>query len=210
MIQLSPNSLPRLTQKATLEKQDIVTGKVPLTPIQRWFFQNHSGELHHFNQAVLLRSKKRLDHNRLRTVLQKLQAHHDALRMTFQYKMDHTSALLETDIVQQNAGLEHPFYFQVVDFKGNPDEIALLTSHAQSRQKAFDLQTGPLMQAVLYRLTDSDRLLIIIHHLVVDGVSWRILLEDIEQGYRQAEVGSQIDFGPKTASFKQWAEILVC
>jgi len=63
------------------------------------------------------------------------------------------------------------------------------------------------MQAVLYRLTDSDRLLVIIHHLVVDTVSWRILLEDIEQGYRQAEAGSQIDFGPKTASFKRWAEI---
>ncbi|HKN99659.1 MAG TPA: amino acid adenylation domain-containing protein, partial [Pseudonocardiaceae bacterium] len=43
------------------------------------------------------------------------------------------------------------------------------------------------------------------HHLVVDGVSWRILLADLERGYRQAVRGEPVDLGPRTTSFQEWA-----
>jgi non-ribosomal peptide synthase protein (TIGR01720 family) len=64
------------------------------------------------------------------------------------------------------------------------------------------------MRMVLIDLHDGQRLLVIVHHLVVDGVSWRILLEDFEKGYRQAIQGKAILLGSKTASYKHWAEQL--
>ncbi|PFN80982.1 hypothetical protein COJ67_31225, partial [Bacillus thuringiensis] len=60
----------------------------------------------------------------------------------------------------------------------------------------------------LFQCKEGDHLLIVIHHLVVDGVSWRILLEDIETGYEQAINGEEIQLPQKTDSFKLWAEQL--
>jgi non-ribosomal peptide synthase protein (TIGR01720 family) len=67
------------------------------------------------------------------------------------------------------------------------------------------------MRVVFFELGASkpSRLLIIIHHLVVDGVSWRLLLEDLQRGYEQLSRGERLAFAPKTTSFKQWAEALV-
>jgi len=186
---------PQLRKTENKEgKQEVVVGQVPLTAIQRWFFDNHSGDLHHFNQAVLLRCQERLDENKIRKVLQKLQEHHDALRMTYQ------------GILQINAGLEQALNFEVVQLTGKEDEITALETHADSVQSRFVLEKGPLMKAVLYRLTAGDRLLLVIHHLIVDGVSWRIIIEDIEQAYRQTLDGDEIHLGAKTVSFKHWAE----
>ena len=52
------------------------------------------------------------------------------------------------------------------------------------------------------------RLLLVVHHLVVDGVSWRILLEDLETAYRQLARGEAVALPPKTTSFQRWAERL--
>ncbi|MDM8560643.1 amino acid adenylation domain-containing protein [Candidatus Parabeggiatoa sp. HSG14] len=194
---------PQLRQtKTQQEKQEVVVGQVPLTAIQQWFFANHSGDLHHFNQALFLRSQEQLDENKIRNVLQKLQEHHDALRITYQK----TSEVSETAILQNNAGLDYPLSFEVVDLAEKENEITALESHANSVQASLVLEKGPLMKAVLYQLTAGDRLLLVIHHLIVDGVSWRIIIEDIEQGYRQAIDGDEIRFDAKTVSFKHWAE----
>src|SRR5207302_1695578 len=62
-------------------------------------------------------------------------------------------------------------------------------------------------KAVLFDLGASarPRLLLAVHHLVVDGVSWRILLEDLDTAYRQAAAGEGVHLGPKTTSFRDWA-----
>jgi len=54
----------------------------------------------------------------------------------------------------------------------------------------------------------TSRLLLVIHHLVVDGVSWRILVEDLQTTYQQLERGEAIKLPSKTTSFKQWSEQL--
>ena len=48
------------------------------------------------------------------------------------------------------------------------------------------------MKAGLFQCANGDHLLIAIHHLIIDGISWRILLEDIVSGYKQAENGRVI------------------
>ena len=173
------------------------TGPVPLTAIQRWFFERHHGELHHFNQALLLRPAQRFDEDRLREVLYKLQEHHDALRMTF--------SKVGEDVRQVNAGLDYPLSFQVIDLQDEGDAMKRLETHAVTVQQSIDLEQGPLMKAVLYRLPAEDRLLLVIHHLVVDAVSWRILLQDLQRGYQQRLAGKEIELAPKSMSFQAWS-----
>jgi non-ribosomal peptide synthase protein (TIGR01720 family) len=64
------------------------------------------------------------------------------------------------------------------------------------------------MRVALFNLSKASRLLIIIHHLAVDGVSWRILMEDIQTAYQQISGGRQVGLPSKTTSFKRWAERL--
>jgi amino acid adenylation domain-containing protein/non-ribosomal peptide synthase protein (TIGR01720 family) len=189
---------PHLQESERAAKPEVVTGRVPLTAIQRWFFEEHEGDLHHLNQAVLLRARERLDDESLRTVFHKLQEHHDALRMSY--------PKAGGAVQQVNSGLDHPLSFDVLDLRSSAEAIACLETHADGVQRSFDLEKGPLMKAVLYRLEAEDRILIVIHHLVVDGVSWRILLEDFQRGYRQQRAGREIDFGQKTDSFQHWAQ----
>src|SRR6202000_323613 len=82
-----------------------------------------------------------------------------------------------------------------------------IEAEAERAQQSLDLGKGPVLRAVwLERGGErSRRLLLVIHHLVVDGVSWRILLEDLERGYRQLESGQALALGSKTSSFQQWA-----
>ncbi|MBJ8194042.1 hypothetical protein JDS79_45935, partial [Bacillus cereus] len=74
--------------------------------------------------------------------------------------------------------------------------------------RRMDLSNGPLVKVGLFKTNEGDHLLIAIHHLVVDGVSWRIILEDLDIGYRQALNNDEIKFSKKTDSFKDWAQRL--
>ncbi|MBW7477884.1 non-ribosomal peptide synthetase, partial [Paenibacillus oenotherae] len=76
-------------------------------------------------------------------------------------------------------------------------------------QSSMDINQGPLVKLGLFKTRNGDHLLIAIHHLVVDGVSWRILLEDIAVAYGQASSGQPIVLPLKTDSFKRWSERLV-
>ncbi|WP_240338559.1 condensation domain-containing protein, partial [Pseudomonas cichorii] len=84
-----------------------------------------------------------------------------------------------------------------------------LTELADEAQRSLDLKNGPLLRAVLVNLPeDEQRLLLVIHHLVVDGVSWRVLLEDLQQAYVALNTGKALALPTKTSSLKAWAEQL--
>jgi amino acid adenylation domain-containing protein/non-ribosomal peptide synthase protein (TIGR01720 family) len=140
------------------------------------------------------------DEKAVEAVFLKLQQHHDALRMVCREE--------NGDILQMNLGVEHSPAFQVFDYRGRPDAVSALETEAGHIQGSFDLENGPLMKTALFHLDDGDRLLVVIHHLVVDGVSWRILLEDIETLYLQYEKGEELVLHLKTDSFKLWSEKL--
>ncbi|NBH06500.1 non-ribosomal peptide synthetase, partial [Amycolatopsis sp. SID8362] len=132
-----------------------VSGPVPLTPIQRWFFATQTAEPAHFHQFVHL-GPDSVDLAAARKAVDALLEHHDALRMRF------------TGEQQENGPVGA--------------EIPLVR---------LDLSAHDVRLAV--------------HHLVVDGVSWRVLAEDFDRGYAQALKGEPIDLGPRTTSFREWA-----
>jgi len=192
------------TAVSVIAQQGIVTGFAPLTPIQHWFFAQNRPEIHHYNQSVLLQIPNDLQSELIAIAWKKLLEHHDALRLRF------TSVGSEYQQINQGLGEKVPF--TVVDLSSVPkvSQPQALEKIATEYQASLNLSTGPIIQVVMFNLgSDSDaRLLIIIHHLAVDGVSWRILLSDLETIYQQLINQKPIELSPKTTAFIDWAEKL--
>ncbi|HEY9849780.1 MAG TPA: SDR family NAD(P)-dependent oxidoreductase [Leptolyngbyaceae cyanobacterium] len=190
------------TNSSNQAEQGLVTGSVPLTPIQHWFFEQNQPESHHWNQAVLLETLQLLDPIILEQALQQLLLQHDALRLRF------TSS--ETGWQQVNSGHDEKLLLMQIDLSG----LSLKTQQEAIETKASELQNnlnlsaGLLIRVALFNLGNTQRLLIVIHHLAVDIASWRIFIEDLQTAYQQLQKGEKIQLPRKTTSFKQWGEKL--
>jgi len=193
---------PRLKKSTRIPDQSVVTGFIPLTPIQVEFFLRTPVDPHHYNQAVMLYSKEGFDENAVRAVFTKIQQHHDALRMCYSKE--------NGNIRQINHDWEYPLALQVYDWKhvANTNAKEALEAEANQLQASINLEKGPLMKLGLFHLDDGDRLLMVLHHLVIDGISWRIILEDIETLFHQYQNGESLELPLKTDSFKVWSEKL--
>lgn len=185
-------------------EQGPVTGPVPLTPIQCWFFEQDFPEPHHYNQALLLEVRQALDPSLLERAWAEVQAHHDALRLRF--------VRGEAGWRQEGASPNGAVAFSRVDLSAGSDteQASAFESVVAEVQASLNLSQEPLLRIALFDFGSekTDRLLIVIHHLVVDGVSWRILLEDLYTVYMQLRRGEAVALPPKTTSFKYWAERL--
>ncbi|HLP62490.1 MAG TPA: amino acid adenylation domain-containing protein, partial [Candidatus Deferrimicrobium sp.] len=179
--------------------QTVISGTIPLTPIQEMFFERSDTAPHHYNQSIMFYSRERLNKEEIKAVFTKIQEHHDALRMTYERNKENGKVL---QIVH---GLDYPLSLEEYEINDLP---AGLEPVAERIQAGIDLEKGPLMKLGLFHLNDGDRLLIVIHHLVIDGISWRILFEDIETLYGQYRQGEKLVLPPKTDSFKLWSEKL--
>ncbi|MEA2694548.1 MAG: hypothetical protein QOJ16_3935, partial [Acidobacteriota bacterium] len=184
-------------------EQGAVVGAVPLLPIQLRFFAEERSQPHWFAMSVLLEVAG-LQAPILERALVSLVEHHDALRSRFQ----RTEAGWSQEIVPPE---EAPLVVRDLDLSRleAPRRGAALAAAGESLQAGFDLTRPPLLGAALFDLgTDGERLLLTAHHLVVDAVSWRILLEDLATAYRQAESGAAIELPAKTSSVQAWASAI--
>ncbi|MEO6196445.1 MAG: non-ribosomal peptide synthase/polyketide synthase [Thermoanaerobaculia bacterium] len=192
------------TAPAVRAEQERVTGPVPLTPIQRWFLDGGLVAPDHFNQAVMLQERDPLEPALVERSFAALVDHHDALRMRF--------GRGEAGWWQTAGGPEAGASFARVDLSALPEacRVPALESAAAAAQASLDLERGPLARALWLDLGAASpaRLLLVIHHLVVDGVSWRVLLEDLVRAYRQLAAGEGVRLPAKTTSFKEWSERL--
>lgn len=187
--------------------QSAVTGEIPLTPIQTAFFEAGRKKPDHYNHAVMLYNENGFEYEAINAVFTKIQQHHDVLRVQFKeeegtIKQFNRAEDLSLDVTQ----------YDLRNWDANKDAeetktaVEKLTAIAEELQAGIDLKEGNLMKIAHFRLDDGDRLLVIIHHLVIDGVSWRILSEDIEQLYRQYQQNETLSLPAKTHSYKDWAE----
>ncbi len=184
-------------------EQRLVTGSLPLTPIQHWFFEQALPDPHHWNQAVMLEVPQTCDRTFWEQIVQKLIEHHDILRSHF----TQTASSWECSCNPPTNATP----FTVVDLSALPlsQQQQAIETTAATLQTSLNL-SGELVRVVLFQLgmQQPSRLLAIAHHLVIDGVSWRILLEDLQTAYQQVRQGQTIQLPGKTTSFKQWAEQL--
>ncbi|WP_074227056.1 non-ribosomal peptide synthase/polyketide synthase [Pseudomonas aeruginosa] len=179
--------------------QGPVTGVTPLLPIQQGFFAEEVAERHWWNQSVLLEAREPLDARLLEQALRGVLAHHDALRLSFTREAAGWTA--------RHRGVEEGA--AALLRVARVADLAALRALADEVQRSLDLADGPLLRALLAAFDDgSQRLLLVIHHLVVDGVSWRILFEDLQTAYRQLLAGQAVELPAKTSAFRDWAERL--
>jgi amino acid adenylation domain-containing protein/non-ribosomal peptide synthase protein (TIGR01720 family) len=185
-----------------------IRGSSALTPIQAWFFE-HSGPIGHFNQAVLLEVPAGLSQACLERAFQHLLEHHDALRSKF--------------VQQTRWEQEYPaavsFEVQGFDYSNllPSERTRCLEQQAERLQRSLDPLAGQMMSVAWFNYGNHTpgRLLWVIHHLVVDGISWRVLVEDLIAAYQQFAVAGvpspragATELPPKTTSFKSWSEQL--
>ena len=175
-------------RRAAQAEQGAVTGAVALTPIQELFFAADSPEPHHFNMSAMHVVGGDLDAPRLRTALRHLLVHHDALRLRFVKSADGWSQSCAPPPLPAEAGDDDPA-FAIVDLGHlmGSAQAAALTERASALQPRLELTRGPLLRMIYFTLGAGrpGRLLIVVHHLIIDGISWRILLEDLETAYGQ-------------------------
>ncbi|MDB9371999.1 condensation domain-containing protein [Nodularia sphaerocarpa] len=193
----------------TAAEQGLVTGIVALTPIQHWLFEQNLHKWDHFNQAVLLQVAADLEADYLRQAIEELVLHHDILRSCFVHLS--LESTWQQNIITQDKANNYLTVINLAELPPNQQtqQIEFIASQLQA---SLDLATGKLFRVALFQLGNGehDRLLFIMHHLVIDGVSWRILLEDLVTAYQQLKVNqTPVQLPAKTTSFPAWAQSLV-
>ncbi len=186
-------------------EQGLVSGDVPLTPVQHWFFEQRLIDPQHYNQAVLLEVHRRLEAPILSQAVKHLLLHHDALRLRFVPEADGWK--------QTHAAPSDPIPFAWVDLSAASaaEQSTAVETHAAALQAGLDLTAGPLFHVTYFDLgvNAPGRLLIVAHHLLIDGISWRVILEDLQTACRQLSAEQPVVLPAKTTSFRAWAQQLV-
>ncbi len=153
------------------------SGPVPALPIQHWFLGQGWAESHHFNQALMVRLARPVEPGAWPAALERLIARHDALRL----RVRRSGGRHQLEVVEP--GDKAPFHRIDISTYRGADRARAEERILGELQRSLNLEQGPLLRAALIEGGPGDpgRLFMAIHHLAVDGVSWRILLEDLER-----------------------------
>ncbi|WP_346385172.1 amino acid adenylation domain-containing protein [Nocardioides sp.] len=193
---------------ATVEApQEPVTGAVPLTPMQHWFLDHDDPEPDRFTWAGLVRAPAELTRARAERALLALLRHHDALRLRFERSASGTWRQFLTE-----PGSTAP-PLTVVDLREHPpaERLRVLEARTAQLRGGLNLRDGPILRLVWFRSVaeHQDPLVLVVHHLAVDTLSWPIVLGDLTT-LLHAPTGDDRDVLPaKTCSVQQWAHHLV-
>jgi non-ribosomal peptide synthase protein (TIGR01720 family) len=188
-------------------EQGEVTGDVPPTPVQAWFWQLDLPHAGHWNLPVLLAARRPVRLEWLTRALAALVAHHDLLRLRVAAGGPRRGHQYIAPVAEHGPVPVREFDLSALDrhqFSARIDELA---RHLQS---GFDLEREPLLRAAVFRAPagELDRVLLVPHHLVADAVSLRILIEDLDTACRQLAEDRPIELPRKTTDFPQWARQL--
>ncbi|WP_103866071.1 non-ribosomal peptide synthetase [Aquimarina sp. I32.4] len=194
----------KLSSELCKSEQGILIGKSLFSPIQKWFFETDYVEVSHFNQEVLIETDKDLVDSFYEKTFRALIEHHDALR--FSYKI--------IDGKRHQNYEEYKDSLEIIDLSHFNSTNVLyeeITKLCEGYQKSLNIENGEIIKVVLIKTPSfeiKNRLFIVVHHLAIDGVSWRIIFDDIRKSLTALSSGETIDFGEKSSSYREWIEIL--
>ncbi|UYB44836.1 amino acid adenylation domain-containing protein [Streptomyces sp. Je 1-4] len=182
-------------------------GDFPLTPIMHWLY-GQDGPTDGFNQSVTVRVPAGLGERRLTDAVQSWLDHHDVLRL----RMARTGDGAPRPVTGAPGSVPADSVVHRVEIAGLPDgerDLAL-AEHGEKARLRLSPHDGSVVQLVWYDAGDTapGLLQILIHHLAVDGVSWRILLPDLRTAWEAAADGRTPAFAEVRTSFRQWAQRL--
>ncbi len=183
--------------------QGVITGEAPLTPIQTWLYDVKKLP-DHFNISLNLKPERDLDIDILTRAFGELVKHHDALRMRFRKNEDGGWVQVNEDVEGNHLQLE------TLDLSGENDPVSALDAVCSKKQASLSLSEGPVTRVLYVDLgaEHGRRLVIMVHHMIFDGISVRVMLEDLESLYTHLEKGEEPRLMPKSTSWKYWCERL--
>lgn len=170
--------------------QSEISGEIELTPIQKWLLEQDHLNKDHFNQDLMLFRPDGFRVDRIERAFDQIVQHHDLLRAVY---ADHK--LINKEVTSKL------YDFHIYELRGKQVEDEYLTDLCTELQASMNLAKGPLVKIGLFKTDKGDYLLIAIHHMVVDAVSWRIIIEDFDSLYNEPEQKLPL----KTTSFQEWA-----
>ncbi|GAA3836908.1 hypothetical protein GCM10022226_68600 [Sphaerisporangium flaviroseum] len=179
------------------------TGTVPLTPIVHWL-RDLGGSIDGFSQSMVVATPAGLDPGHLATAVRCLRHHHDTLRLRLVTSGDGWSL----DVPPPDRPAATPSV-ERVDVAGlDPERLTrTIEAHRSAARRRLDVRTGAVIALVWFDAGPArpGRLLIMLHHLAVDGVSWRILLPDLAAAYQAVSTGRPVALPEVRTRFRHWA-----
>ncbi|MEV0189548.1 amino acid adenylation domain-containing protein [Kitasatospora purpeofusca] len=183
-------------------------GELPSLPVVHWLSER-GGPVDRFNQSVLLTVPADLREEPLRAALAALAAHHPALRL----RLDRTDDLWTQDVLPaaQAPAATEADTLRRVDARDVHDLAELVTREADAAAGTLDPAAGRVLRAVWFDAgaEREGRLLLTVHHLAVDGVSWRTLLPNLHAAYRALADGGRPALEPEAFGLRAWSEHLL-
>ena len=192
------------TENKTLD-EEIIVGNVPMLPIQHWFFEEHKNAANHWNQAIIFDVPENLDSDIMQKSVECLVEYHPALRLHFEQT--------EGEWLASVCHIEDVEAFAIVDLTNVEkdkinSEIQVKSNHLQSN---LDLSKSTLIQVVLFNCKQNtkNKLMLFAHHLLVDNISWQIIISDLELIYDQLSRNEKLNLPAKTTSYNKWGNHLI-
>ena len=190
------------TCTAELIDQSPAKGLVEPTPISSWFFSGDFNNVNHWNQSVLLEIPNGADLEKLENSINSLIKHHDSLRLNYDKK--------SRKLFYNEKHLEHYYSVEAYDLSeySASERNDMIRDLGLKLKAGMNIENDILFKACSFHMGGNINLLLLTaHHLVVDGVSWRILLNDLTDLIEHSE-DSGFKLPPKTHSIQKWAEEL--
>ncbi|MBU3188238.1 amino acid adenylation domain-containing protein [Clostridium bowmanii] len=181
--------------------QDEFYGDIKLTAIQKWFLETDGAESYNYNQAVMFFNAKGFDATALKETIRKIVSYHDSLRIRF---VRHNDNIIQT--YQTIEAIEDICEINYIDLTSERNFEEKILQYANEAEKDITLFSKKLYNLTLFKTSQGDHLLFVIHHMIIDVVSWGILSEDLIQVYTSIRNGEKVKLLDKTLSFKEWSQ----
>ncbi|NQY62230.1 MAG: amino acid adenylation domain-containing protein [Alteromonadaceae bacterium] len=190
--------------KAIEAPQHPITGDQLLIPVQKRFFEMTLSDPNHYNQTILLNAPTGFEQEHVIPIVEALITRHDVFRLRFD---DNTQQYCYIEIADLSMS-QKCAHFDLSELPEQEQQHAL-TTNCDTLQASLHLVDGPVMRAAYFDLgSNGGRLLIVCHHMVIDGVSWRVVFSDLDTAWQQLSVHGKLVLGSKTSSYQQWGEVL--
>ncbi|MBM7586115.1 amino acid adenylation domain-containing protein/non-ribosomal peptide synthase protein (TIGR01720 family) [Bacillus pakistanensis] len=175
-------------------------GVFSLSPIQKWFFERNLTDEHHWNFSMLFNISCHIDESLVEQAVNRLYSHHDALRLKFKK--------VGSQIKQYYGDESYEIPFDIVEVREGQDIDTEVNRIGSLYQSKLDVQSDLIRAVFIKTESNENKLLLVIHHLITDWISGRIIYEDLSQIIQSLSRGNEINLPEKTNSFKEWIEKL--
>lgn len=189
----------QLAQKGAVSR--VADEALTLLPAQSWLF-SQVGPHNHYNQSVLLELQRPLPLDFYPKIAAALCRKHEVFKLHFR-QLDGPNAGFEPRFVE-----DAQIGFSVVSCNEAADLQSYLDEQTALLQRSLNISDGPLARLVLFRSAKREFLFFVVHHLLIDTVSWHVLLHDFERAVSQLQAGEAIELGAVSCSALQWAQHL--